>query len=298
MSCTDQVYDCGILLRSIAYSKILENHLTVLHDNGWLLFPVNSNRTLPLYVAFTDFVNPKKQVIPRLVDRVNGGVDEVRDHGGVGGEVNNREDEGGKNEDEEFRRIENNALLSDNRDFSQAFLEWIRLQVDHFHAPRKITSFLKRTRSPPVNLTLLAVRHPKPMKAGEAIEPWRDTIQDICSRTDDKELEFKKIVGILEKKIAQGLKSQPKKSIFAKFGSKEADTYEYNATVHCETALAALDKFPSCVVCSEAVRDHIRVWFHFKYHHDICKSDAWRRISTAAQSLCQSSAAQSVGSSS
>jgi hypothetical protein len=137
------------------------------------------------------------------------------------------------------------------------------------------------------------------MIAGEAIEPWRSTIRDICSRTGEKELEPEKIVRILEKNIAQGWILQPKKSIFAKFGSDEAgETYEYSATVHCETALAALDKFPGCVVCSEAVRDHIRVWFHFRYHHDICKSDAWRRISTAAQSLCQSSAAQSVGSSS
>ena len=97
------------------------------------------------------------------------------------------------------------------------------------------------------------------MISGEAIEPWCSTIRDICSRTGDKELEPEKIICILEKKIAQGLKLQPKRSIFAKFGSGKAEAYEYNATVHCETALAALDKFPCCVVCSEAVRDHIWV---------------------------------------
>lgn len=53
--------------------------------------------------------------------------------GGVeGGGVNNHEDEGGKNEDEEFWKIESKTLLSDDCDFAEAFLEWICLQVDFF----------------------------------------------------------------------------------------------------------------------------------------------------------------------
>jgi len=46
-----------------------------------------------------------------------------------------------------------------------------------------------------------------------------------------------------------------KDSIFHKFDVK---TYQYIAAVHCETALASMDKFPDAVVCDNALRDRIQ----------------------------------------
>jgi hypothetical protein len=62
VSCAQQVYECGILLRSIAYSRILENHLIVLHDEGLLTWPVNSKESLGLYFAFTGFISKKNKL--------------------------------------------------------------------------------------------------------------------------------------------------------------------------------------------------------------------------------------------
>ena len=98
-------------------------------------------------------------------------------------------------------------------------------------------------------------------------------------KPEDSEVKPKEIIRILEKKIAQGVKMTP---IFQKFDPINVETYKYNATVHCQAALAALHKFPGCVVGDHALRDHIQVWSHFRYHHDVCKSDAWHRISTTA----------------
>ena len=57
----DKVRTCTSLLWSIAYSRILENHLELLHKNGWLQAPVN--RDFFLYRGFTDFERKKKQEI-------------------------------------------------------------------------------------------------------------------------------------------------------------------------------------------------------------------------------------------
>lgn len=64
------------------------------------------------------------------------------------------------------------------------------------------------------------------------------------------------IVRKLGEKSRQGVKKTPKNSIFHKFS---AETYTYNATVHCGAALAAIDKFPSAVIYGDAVKEHIRV---------------------------------------
>ena len=148
-------------------------------------------------------------------------------------------------------------MLSDNHDLYTAFLEWIRLQVDRFQAARKITSFMKRTRTPRIDLTLLAVRRTEPKPVGEVMEPWGETIKDLCARAPgSKGVDPEEIIHILEEKIRQGVQKTPKESIFHNFSAK---TYDYNAIVHCEAALAAIDRFPGAVVCDDAVREHIRV---------------------------------------
>jgi hypothetical protein len=47
-------------------------------------------------------------------------------------------------------------------------------------------------------------------------------------------------------------------------------------------ALAALKQILWQRDSALTLRDRIQVWFHFRYHHDVCKSDAWHRISTTA----------------
>ena len=263
VNCAYQVYDCGSLLWIIAYSRILQNHLRVLHNEGWITLPTNSKKNLDDYIDFTTFKNTKDQVT--ALD-------------GVDGAGKGSGDDGRGDEDEDFDTIAGKATVSGKLDHAVAFREWIRLQVDRFQAARKITSFLKRTRTPPVNLTLLAIRHPKSMIAGEAMEPWRNTIRDIYTRTHGGEHETDKIIRILQGIIVREAKTKPD-SIFAKFIS---ETYQYDASVHCEIIMAALKEFCASVVGTDALRDRIQVWFHFSYCPDVCKSDAWHRISTTA----------------
>jgi len=197
----------------------------------------------------------RDQVIVQPTDGVDGGADEVGNNGEGG--VDGCWDDGGEDEDEEFKTLADKFVSSDNRDLAKSYMEWIRLQVDRFQAPRKIMSFMMRTRTPRVDLTLLAVRCPEPKLAGEVLEPWCDTIRYLCAKS--KGVKSEGIIRILKEKIAQGVKKTSKDSIFHKFNFSGTETYKYNATVHCEAALADLDKFPGAVGCDDALRAHIRV---------------------------------------
>ena len=296
-----EVYIWGTLLWTIGYSRILENHLKLLHKKTLLRLPANSQEHLDKFFEFTNFVRPKGKVIVQLTNDVDGGADEAGNGGECGvddsgnaaedkrtakvqvivqptdgvdrdadeagnnseGGVDGCWDEGGENEDEdqdedeEFRTMADKYVSSDNRNLAKLYMEWIRLQVDRFQAPHKITSFIKRGRTPRVDLTLLAVRRPEPKLAGEVLEPWRETIRYLCAKYKGVKLE--RIIHILKEKIDQGVKKTPKHSIFHKFDFSGGETYRYNATVHCEAALAALDRFPGAVVCDDALRAHIRV---------------------------------------
>jgi hypothetical protein len=93
------------------------------------------------------------------------------------------------------------------------------------------------------------------------MEPWHKTIEDLCVKYKVEPEETKRI---LQEKIDQGKraiddscdKEEKKDSIFHKF---DAETYQYIAAVHCETALASMEKFPGAVVCDDALRDRIQV---------------------------------------
>ena len=251
-----------------------------------------------------DECTAQDQVIVQPTDEVDDGADEAGNNGedgvddcGNGGSKDEDEraakdqvivqptDEvdGGANEDEEFENIADTVVSSG---LSKSFLDWIRLQVDRFQAARKITSFMKRTRTPPIALTLLAVRVPTPKPAGEVMEPWHETIKNLCVKS--KNVKPEETIRILQEKIDKGKRAinascddeKKKTSIFHKFDAK---TYQYNAAVHCEAALASMEKYPSAVVCDDALKAHIQVWFHFRYHRNVYKSDALHRISTTAQ---------------
>jgi hypothetical protein len=99
--CAQNVYEYGSLLWPIVYSQILQNHLSVLHREGFLKLPVKEPN-----LPFDDSDDEAS-----------------RDDGGG--------DEGGKIEDEEFLTI-SNILQSDSKSINNVFLEWIRLQVDRW----------------------------------------------------------------------------------------------------------------------------------------------------------------------
>jgi hypothetical protein len=174
VNCAKVVEACGYLLWLIAYSRILEDHLKILHQNRWLALPVNTVDQLALFFKFTTFERIKEQVVVQPTGEDDGGVNEAGGDGG--GDVKD-----GKNEDEEFMTIANNPIQSDCTDHAQTFLAWICLQVDRWQASQKIMSFMKRARTPLVDLTLLAVKHPKPLSTDNAMEPWRNTVRSLCA---------------------------------------------------------------------------------------------------------------------
>ncbi|KIM71737.1 hypothetical protein PILCRDRAFT_16781 [Piloderma croceum F 1598] len=221
-----EVWQYGSLLWKIAYSQILKDHLSVLRRKGWLMLPVKEH-----------------------------GDDEAgRDDGGGddGGQDNGDEDQGGKIEDEEFLTI-SNILLSDSKGIDKAFVEWICLQVDRWQAPRKITSFVKRTRTPPTKITLLAVKHPEPMPTNEAIEPWGNTIKDVYAHKHS-EYKAEDVIGVLENKIIIGLKPVKHPKIFDKFDPDLPETASYSYAPHCEAVLGCLSKFHPCVAGNDALK--------------------------------------------
>ena len=162
--------------------------------------PANLQENLDKFFEFTRFVRPVGQVIVQLTDDVDGGADKagnsgesgvegggVDDYGNAKGKdedertardqvivqptdgvdggadkAGNSGEDGGEDEDEEFKTLADKFVSSDNRDLAESYMEWIRLQVDRFQAPRKKMSFMMRTRTPRVDLTLLAVRRPEP----------------------------------------------------------------------------------------------------------------------------------------
>jgi hypothetical protein len=292
VNCVKTVYERGSLLWFIAYSRILQDHLKVL-QNRWLMLPVNGKTQLDRFFDFTKFAPTKDRVIVSLTGEDHGGADEAGHSSGGGVEGGEAEgdrvdeygneggaDEAGKSsrsgvqgggvegdtvddcgseegmvEAEEFQRIEDKK-----HDLAAVYLEWIRLQVDRFQAPRKITSAAKRVRTPGVNLTLLAVRRPKPRPAGDVMDPWRSTIEDLCANNRKfKGLKLEEITRLLNDKISDGLNQEKKIPIFKKFQHARAQTYKYNATIHCEAALAALQQFPEFVAGDKTLKEHIQV---------------------------------------
>ena len=288
----EQVYTCGTLLWLIGYSQILHNHLEVLRKKGWLHLPTNSKNNLDQFFRFTYIINTKDQVIVQPTDEVNGDMDEAgsSDEGRVndceykrgedkdehatkdqvivqptdevdGGadRVDDCGNQGGKDENEEFKEIADKWALSDNRDLAKSFPDWICLQVDHFQAPRKITTFMMCTWTPHINLTLLAVRVPTPKPADAVMEPWHETIKDLCIKSNKVEPE--ETIRILQETIDQGKRAiddscdvaKTKNSIFHKFNAK---TYQYTAAIHCKTALASMNKFPGAMVCDDTKSPH------------------------------------------
>ncbi|KIM72908.1 hypothetical protein PILCRDRAFT_736132 [Piloderma croceum F 1598] len=268
------VWEYGQVLWAIAYSRILEDHLGVLRKSGWLPLPVNEKTELDRSSGFTGFkrkptviANPPS-VVKDGADRDGGdAVEGYRDEAGQGGGDTVKGGEGGAGQDDEDGveggneaiLIINNALRSDDKNFAVVYLDWIRLQVDRWQAPRKITSFVRRIATQDtIDLNLLAARHPQPMHIHEAMEPWDRTIKDLYARIADIEKAddvIRVLKDIIDRQQSERTDGVPQ-SIFRKFDpSPRAENHQFQATVHCEAVLAALAKFPSRAVGDSTLRE-------------------------------------------
>jgi hypothetical protein len=264
-----QIWHHGGLLWCIAHSRILENHLHVLRRLGWLPLPHNDKRQVELFSEFTGFkrkANPIANppgVVRDEAGRDSGDVVEGEgDQAGEGGRdtVKRDEKEGGDCEEDDIKSIINAVMLSDNKDIANIYLGWIRLQVDRWQAPRKLTAFVMRDKATPVDITLLAARHPKPILVCDAMEPWESTINDLCARKRNQ-LEAGEVIGVLTdiiRKMRVGDKTGVH-SIFKTFDPERAEKCDHHSTVHCEAVLAALSKFPDRAAGGDNLREQLQV---------------------------------------
>jgi len=288
---TIEIWTCASLLWSIAYSRILENHLEILRQNGWLAAPINMEYRA--YSGFTNFEYSKEQTITTVDNDEQGGNEgqEINalsagsqlsdlaeeDEEGNGGWTSTSstggnpvglagEDGEGGHEGEEI-----DALRKDHMPFGLAdvYHRWIRLQVDHWQATRKIISKLARSPAP-VNFTLLAIRHIPPRLATSVMNPWSDTITDLCNTAGINPGPVIVALGARIKKEA----SQPRcNAIFKKFFATKA---MYSAEVHCEAVLASLLKYPGGG--GDELRKHFEVWSPRSYRRGIHQLNMLHRI--------------------
>ena len=339
----DEVWTCSSLLWSIAYSRILENHLEILRQNGWLAAPVN--RDFSFYSDFTHFEGNKKQEIFTADEGGNkweavnalsasglargdeGGSSTSDNSAGLAGEdvekqdiITAEEDEEGGNKWGAVNALSASALVEGDEEGSSTsdnpaglpgedvegghegeeinalyagempvgladvYHRWIRLQVDRWHAIRKITSSL--TRSPaPIDLTLFAIRHNPPRLATSVMNPWSSTISDVCEKAG---IDPGPVIDHLLDRIQREVKHSECNPIFKNFDPERTEVIMYTGRVHCEAALASLLKYPDGG--DDDLRKHFEVWSPYSYHHGVCQLNMLHRIPIRAQSLCLSSA--------
>jgi hypothetical protein len=130
----DEVWTCTSLLWSIAYSRILENHLGILRLKGWLEAPVN--RDFSSYHDFTHFEKKDNQEIftadaSSASGLVGGDEEGSSTSDNMAGLADEDVEDGHEGE-------EISALYADEIPVGLAdvYRRWIRLQVDRWHAIR------------------------------------------------------------------------------------------------------------------------------------------------------------------
>jgi hypothetical protein len=288
---TMKIWTCASLLWSIAYSRILENHLKILGQNGWLAAPIN--REYDTYSGFTSFTYAKDQTIPTADDDEQGGNEgqeinalsagsQLSDLAGEDREGNGGwtsasstggnpvglagEDGAGGHEGEEIDALRKDHTLSGLAD---VYHRWIRLQVDRWQATRKIISKLARSPAP-INFTLLAIRHIPPRPARSLMNPWSDTITDLCNAAD---INPEPVINALSARIGKEASKKRCNAIFKKFHNAKP---MYSAGVHCEAVLASLLKYPGNG--GDELRKHFEVWSLRSYRQGIRQLNMLHRI--------------------
>jgi hypothetical protein len=285
---TYEIWTCTSLLWSIAYSRILENHLEILRENGWLAAP--TIRDYPTYSGFTTFERSKDQDTTTANDNEQGGnegqeintlfagcqlsdlaeEDEEGDGGRTGVSSTGGNPVGLAGEDGEGGH-EINALCKDRTPVGLAdvYHRWIRLQVDRWQATRKIIS--KLVRSPaPVNLTLLAIKHIPPRLATSVMNSWSNTIRDLCNTAG---INPGPVIVALGDRINKEASRQRCNPIFKKFVSQKA---MYSAEMHCEAVLASLLNYPGGG--GDELRKYFEVWSPRSYRQGVRQLNMLYRI--------------------
>jgi len=287
---TNDIWTCASLLWSIAYSRILENHLEILRKNGWLAAP--TYKDYPTYFDFTTFERSKDQVITTADDDEQGGnegqeIDALsaacqlsdlaeEDEDGNGGRTSassaggNTADLAGEDE-EGGHEGEIKALCKDHTPVGLAdvYHRWIRLQVDRWQATRKIISRLARSPAP-VDFTLLAIRHIPPRLATSVMNPWSNTVRDLCNTAG---IDSGPVIVALNARINKEASRQRCNPIFTKFFS---ETAMYSAGVHCEAVLASLLKYPGGG--GDELRKHFEVWSPRSYRQGVRQLNMLHRM--------------------
>jgi hypothetical protein len=258
ISQTDEVWICTSLLWSIAYSRILDNHLAILSANGWLGAP--SNPSYPIYSSFTIFSSAKDQTLTLLTDEDeecgNKGEEIKALSAGVEPSDLAEEDKRSGHEEEE---IDTNINPGGQADLYQW---WIHLQVDRWQATQKITTILACSPTL-VNLTLLAIRYIPPQPADSVMNLWRGTIRDLCQTAN---IDPKPVIDTLVDKIRKELQENSRhNTVFCKSDLKPKKVIQYVTRVHC----ASLLKYPSGGGC-DSLRMHIYVRSLRGYRYGVC----------------------------
>ena len=221
---TNEIWTCTSLLWSIAYSRILENHLEILHQNGWLAAP--TNRSYPIYSCFTTFERTKDQVITTTDDEQGGNEGQEINALSADGQLSDLAEEDGEGGEEG-----EDTPVS----LAEVYHWWIRLQVDRWQATRKITSMLVRSPTS-VDFTLLAIRDTLPRPVTSVMNPWSNTIRDLCNAAG---IDPGPVIVALGDRINKEASRQHCNPIFKIFATKKST---YSAEVHCEAVLASLLK--------------------------------------------------------
>jgi hypothetical protein len=245
--------------------------LEILWKNGWLVAPINIE--YHTYSDFTNFECTKEQVITTADDDERGGNEgqeintlSASSHESDPAEEDEEGDGEGGHEGEEI-----NALCKDHTPVGLAdvYRRWIRLQVDRWQATRKIVSRLARSPAP-VNFTLLAIRHVPPRLATSVMNPWFNTISDLCNTAG---IDPGPVIVALNDRINKEASQTHRNPIFTKFSSQDA---LYSAGVHCEAVLASLLKYPSGG--GDELRKHFEVWSPRSYRQGVRQLNMLHRI--------------------
>jgi hypothetical protein len=246
-----QVWCCNCLLREIASSLMLRQHLQTCQ--GWLSIPINTEKHAKIYQEYTGFI---------VSGHRNPNVDDpgCADYGGI--------------------------PLDGPETLDQVFLNWIYLQVIHLLAlgtlTRRFGSPVDSNAKAPSEVpkvSLLTVQYPSP----RAVEPWRTTVTNLLSQTPCKTYSAQDVIDVIVSCTAAPPHESNQHPVFATFKSADdlGQLVKFTSTMHCEVALASLAKY-SHEASMEQMNDSLDLMQLLQVtlylcDHDAHQSDALRR---------------------
>ena len=219
-ACLKRVWHCGGLLREIASSLMLRQHLKACV--AWISIPINEEGHLKRYQDYTGFPETGCQD-PDVADPGLGNAPGMDLDGSESSDI--------------------------------VFLKWIRLQVNHWLA----LGTLSRTVGFPsdqdakLTISLLAVNFPN---SPRPMESWRDTVKNLISLNLNPACSYS--ASDVEEFIAARIARPPQPDQHRVF-KKWHKGYTFTATIHCEAALASLAKYADDVLTQHHMHEHAGV---------------------------------------